>query len=162
MTNPNPKRRQFRFSLRALLAVMVLLSFGLALSVRYYRWAHRDVAKIENAIVHGMPLIDAIEKYKQSHGTFPKSLEAAGIHRPFTDHGYFAYAAKDGLAYWLSLYLGKNDGYLRWNDHDRRWVTDGRIPSSLVWTETEARQMLADKGRATSRKSTPKSNLDQP
>jgi len=88
-------------------------------------------------------LIDAIENYKQSHGTFPKSLQAAGIHPPFTEYGYFAYEAKDGYAYWISLPLGQNDGHLRWNDWDRHWVTDGRTPYSLMWSETEARQMLA-------------------
>lgn len=146
--NDRKKREIFgklRFSLQSLFLFLLAIGITLGLCAPAFRWKHRDVAEIEQIILQGMALVDAIESYERAHGCFPYSLPGSGeIQSPSTCRGCFAYQTWDGNSeYALYVYLGPTDGHLRWNHRSRRWVTEGRVPWSLTWTEAEIRQMLS-------------------
>lgn len=144
-TTPKPRRRWLRFSLRTLMVSMLVTGIGLALSVRAFHWAHRGIPDIERVIVQGMATVDAVERYAKTHGgAYPGSLEDAGIAPPPTSFGYLHYElyGYNGGVYDLYVYLGVRDGYLRWDESNRCWVTVGRVPYELRWTELEARELV--------------------
>lgn len=139
---------RFQYRLRGLLAFFLVIGVGLALSVRAFQWANRGIRDIERVIVQGMAAVDAVEGYAKTHGgVYPGSFEEAGIAPPFTSSGYLHYEwyGYNGGVYDMYVYLGVRDGYLRWDESNRCWVTVGRIPYELRWTEQEARELV---GRA--------------
>jgi hypothetical protein len=143
-TTPKPKRRWLRFSLRTLLVVFLVIGIGLALSVRAFHWSHRGIADIERIIVQGMAAVDAVERFANTHRFYPSTLEEVGITPPFTPSGYLNYGwyGHAGGAYHMYVYLGARDGHLRWDESNRCWVTEGRVPYELRWTEQEARELV--------------------
>jgi|OpeIllAssembly_1097287.scaffolds.fasta_scaffold03871_6 hypothetical protein len=135
--------RKLKFSLRFLFLCVLVISIALAATRLTFRWARRDIAEIRQLVKSGVPLVDSIEAYSRRHRGAPPTLEAGGITSPFTSRGYFAYESWDAGQYGLHVYLGPNDGYLRWDATSRCWTTDGRIPWEATWTEAEARRMAA-------------------
>jgi type II secretory pathway pseudopilin PulG len=139
-----PRRRWLQFSLRTMLVVFLVTGIGLALLVRAFHWANRGIRDIERVIVQGMSAVDAVEGYAKAHGgVYPVSFEEAGVEPPFTSSGYLHYEwyGYNGGVYDLYVYLGVRDGCLRWDESNRCWVTVGRVPYELRWTEREAREL---------------------
>lgn len=104
-----------------------------------------ESTNIERVIVQGMAAVDAVEGFAKTHGgVYPVSLEEAGIAPPFTSPGYLHYEwyGHKGSVHDLYVYLGPRDGYLRWDESARCWVTVGRVPYELRWTEQEARELV--------------------
>jgi len=136
--------RKLTFSLRFLFLCFLVVNIALAATALTFRWSRRDIAEIRELVKSGVPLVDSIEAYSRRHRGAPPTLKDGGITSPFTSRGYFAYESWDAGQYGLHIYLGPNDGFLRWDATSRCWTTDGRMPWELTWTEAEARRMLGD------------------
>jgi hypothetical protein len=134
-----------QLTLRTLFAFVAVIGIVLAALTSFLRWAKRDAEKIEQFIaIWGMPMVDEIEALEQRHGGVPFSLEQARIAPTLTPYGILRYELYGtyGGTYELSVQLGLDDGYLRWDSLGRRWVTDGRSPYELIWTEAQARELV--------------------
>lgn len=134
-----------RYRLRSFFVFFVLAGTALVLSVRVLQWANRGIPDIERVIVQGMAAVDAVDGFAKTRGgVYPVSLEEAGIAPPFTSCGYLHYEmyGYNGGVYDLYVYLGPRDGHLRWDESARCWVTVGRAPYELRWTEQEAREVV--------------------
>lgn len=70
-----------------------------------------------------------LERYRQTHGAYPPTLEAAGIKTPETRYGQLHYEARrenDGTpVYSISFGHYLNNGFVTWWDSDsRKWYLD--------------------------------------
>ena len=136
---------RLQYRLRSFFVFFLLAGIGLALTIRAFQWANRGIPDIERVIAQGMAAVDTVEGYAKAHGgMFPGSFEDMGIAPPFTSSGYLQYEpyGYNGGIYDLYVYLGARDGYLRWDESVRCWVTVGRVPYELSWTEREARELV--------------------
>src|SRR5688500_14588765 len=71
----------------------------------------------------------ALERYRQAHGDYPPTLEAAGIPTPKTEYGPLRYSrerAEDGTpSYSISFGDYMDNGFVTWWDSgSRRWYLD--------------------------------------
>jgi len=102
------------------LLVLVLLAFS----------CYREVSEVEkaNARAAGDLIIRELETYKQRHGSYPRSLEAAAILNRETPLGTFGYELRDpGREEYFVLSVGSyaTHGFtLFWNSDAKQWDWD--------------------------------------
>lgn len=105
-----------------LAAICVLLAIN-APGLRAERYSDRAHARIE---AQRQKLAPALERYRQAHGEYPPTLQAAGLKAPRTPYGPLHYSAgrsQRGVAEYLFAY-GNNEinGFeALWSTEDGKW-----------------------------------------
>jgi hypothetical protein len=73
----------------------------------------------------GTPLVAAIEKYRDSHGVYPPTLEAAGLTPPQTRFRPWRYDLRPDGSFQIAIGDYGRDGFvLFWTSQNKSWYRD--------------------------------------
>ncbi|HSJ23205.1 MAG TPA: hypothetical protein VK929_00885 [Longimicrobiales bacterium] len=121
-------------------AEIVVITLALAAGVFVYWWAHRDQGALEELKERGAVIVDALQRYRAEHGTYPPDLAglvpdyAARIEEPswglarwryrrFTPGDLAAGAGRDEIYFQLSVAANESGYPVLFYDYvGGRWV----------------------------------------
>jgi type II secretory pathway pseudopilin PulG len=121
-------------------AEIVVITLAFAAGVFVYWWAHRDEARLEESKERGAVIVEALQRYRGAHGTYPADLQelvpeyAVRIDAPtwglerwryrrFTPEELAQGAGEDEVYFQLSVAANESGYPVLFYDYvGRRWV----------------------------------------